>query len=677
MSTWLENAHEDERRVGIELYANAAAGFDGVLKARFSDFIVREIDRKTQREVRLNDTTPNIDDAIDQRERAKFELARDAARARESERARAHDTKTASAASVNYDDEDDDDKDGIDEEAMKLFEELCGEEDARKLRAFLQTPGVTARSQKLLGKVEPPPTPLVLTPSTDKAKRTAVHQFFKNYFHLPTDNVVESLESEKKALKSLQKPPSSVRVLPAEKNTSKKRARDEIDHRSSSNFWPEGVPEYLKFILCKENKESFEMLNVMARLLNIQVKHIGVAGTKDKRGVTSQQITVHRIRAKRMAKLTLFGAQIGNFEYVDAPLGFGDHSGNAFEITLRQIEPEQVGNIENAVRSLQSSGTINYFGLQRFGSSGVENGTHKIGIKLLLGDWQGALDLLLMPREGERKDVAIARAKWAETKDAKETLKLLPRWCNAERCALERMMKVRATDLVSALLAVPRQIRLMYIHAYQAYLFNKVVSARIRKFGVNNVVEGDLIVEEGEIAGDEDDDDDEHDGYLRKCMPSVRVVTAEEAASGTIDPALLVMPLPGNAVKYPTNMGDIYNEIAAEDGIDLNAHLHPVREFSLAQFTGDYRRVYLKPTNVSHRIISYADPKANLVLSDLDRVKGATTAQYEAGPLRAMTVEFHLPPSSYATMVLRELMKSTTSTEAHKRKTLEGNQSLT
>ena len=46
--------HVEERLVGLELYANAAAGFDGVLKERYSDFIVREIDIESGEAVVLN-----------------------------------------------------------------------------------------------------------------------------------------------------------------------------------------------------------------------------------------------------------------------------------------------------------------------------------------------------------------------------------------------------------------------------------------------------------------------------------------------------------------------------------------------------------------------------------------------------------------------------------------------
>jgi len=667
-SSWRENdaiEHVEERLVGLELYANAAAGFDGVLKERYSDFIVREIDIESGEAVVLNELSATCDVEIDARERKKFEAMKAKVQAMERERGPDDEAEDEDAAK---DDVEGDKEESI-EEAMKEFEALCGAEDARRLREFLATPGVTRRSQKTRdGKAETP-QPLVLEPTTDKAKRTQIHQFFKKHFLLPTDNVVESNEEEKEALKNLKKPSSSVRVHAAVKQGKKRTRVEAMDHRAVGNFWPEGVPEHVRFAFCKENKESYEMLNVIARALKVNFKSIGVAGTKDKRGVTTQHVTVHRVRAKRLAKLVLYGCKIGNYTYVDRQLGFGDHCGNEFEITLRGIDPDVVGNVEEAVHALKSSGTINYYGLQRFGSAGGKHATHKIGIELLRGEWQAAIDALLLPREGERDDVMKARLKWMETKDPNETLKLMPRWCAAERCVLERMSKVRSTDLVGSLLAVPKQIRLMYIHAYQAYLFNRVVSERIRKYGVNTVVEGDLVLEEGNCAGDEGEDD--MNGDTRVSMPRVRVVTAEEAALGAIDSSLVVLPLPGNSITYPTNLGDVYDRFAAEDGISLNTTTHSVREFAINSFTGDYRRCFLKPTNVSHTVISYADAAADLVLTDLDRINGITERTIEDGPLRAVTVKFTLPPSSYATMVLRELMKANTSVSSHKRKTLD------
>ena len=43
----------------------------------------------------------------------------------------------------------------------------------------------------------------------------------------------------------------------------------------------------------------------------------------------------------------------------------------------------------------------------------------------------------------------------------------------------------------------------MYIHAYQSYVWNAVVSERIRRFGCHRLIPGDLVLEknpEGELA---------------------------------------------------------------------------------------------------------------------------------------------------------------------------------
>ena len=656
-SSWRESDAVEEKTAGIELYANAAAGFDGVLKERFSDFIVREIDKDTGKAVRLDDLSAAVDVPIDARERAKFDEMKARVLAMEKEAGLSEDKGDES--------EEGEGDDQIDEDAMTEFEALCGAEDAQRLREFLATPGVTRASQKKLHSRAVLPDPLVLAPMTDKVKRTQIHQFFKRHFFLPTDNIAISVEAKKEAEKNSQKPPSSVRVHHAEKRGKKRSRIEALDHRAGRNFWPEGVPEHVRFVFCKENKESHEMLSVISRALKINFKTMGIAGTKDKRAVTTQHVTVHRIRAKRLAKLVLYGCKIGNYSYVDEQLGFGDHNGNEFEVTIRGVDPEDVQNVETAVDALNSSGTINYFGLQRFGTTGGKHATHKIGIELLRGNWQTAIDALLLPREGERSDVGDARAAWEKNKDPAEMLKALPRWCAAERAIVERMMKVSANDVVSCLLAIPKQIRMMYIHAYQGYLFNRVVSARVRKYGMNTVVEGDLVLEDGEIV------DEEETMTGRVSMPRVRVVSADEAALGKIDPALVVLPLPGNAVMYPENMGEIYQDLANEDGIQLNANVHSVREFAINAFTGDYRRCFLKPSDVSHKVVSYADPKADLTLTDLDRMNGITERNIEDGPLRAVTVKFTLPPSSYATMILRELMKSNTSVASHKKKTLD------
>lgn len=58
-----------------------------------------------------------------------------------------------------------------------------------------------------------------------------------------------------------------------------------MDYWVVGNFWFEGVLEYVWFVFCKENKEFYEMFNVIVWVLKVNFKFIGVVGTKDKRGV--------------------------------------------------------------------------------------------------------------------------------------------------------------------------------------------------------------------------------------------------------------------------------------------------------------------------------------------------------------------------------------------------------
>lgn len=88
---------------------------------------------------------------------------------------------------------------------------------------------------------------------------------------------------------------------------------------------------------------------------------------------------------------------------------------------------------------------------------------------------------------------------------------------------------------------IPRNLRLMYVHAYQSYVWNAIVSERIRIHGVDKAVPGDLVFEE-EPAGkaalsdplDVDRDQpmvvDEHGGFTSCSQPIVSHFCSKEKA---------------------------------------------------------------------------------------------------------------------------------------------------
>ncbi|CAI6002989.1 unnamed protein product [Closterium sp. NIES-65] len=120
------------------------------------------------------------------------------------------------------------------------------------------------------------------------------------------------------------------------------------------------------FHVLKENKDTNEAMALVGRYLGVQPRALGFSGTKDKRAVTVQRVTVSNQSARKVASLNakLFGIRVGDYRLVDQPLVLGQLAGNRFIVTLRAVRAPSVDAITAAAEGLGSHGIINYFGLQ-------------------------------------------------------------------------------------------------------------------------------------------------------------------------------------------------------------------------------------------------------------------------------------------------------------------------
>ncbi|XP_018610354.1 pseudouridylate synthase 7 homolog isoform X2 [Scleropages formosus] len=398
--------------------------------------------------------------------------------------------------------------------------------------------------------------------------------------------------------------------------------------------WPKSRGSFCHCVLYKENKDTMDAINVLSKFLRVRPNVFSYMGTKDKRAITVQEIAVLKISAERIAHLNkcLMNFKLGNFSYKKHPLKLGELQGNHFTVVIRNISGTEE-QVEQAMSSLRNTGFINYYGMQRFGTTAVP--TYQVGRAILQNNWTEVMDLILKPRPGAEKGYLVrCREEWARTQDPEAALKKLPVKRCVEGQLLRGLSKYGKKNIVTAFGLIPRNNRLMYIHSYQSYVWNTMVSQRIQDFGLK-AVPGDLMLSGGKA----------------------HVLSEQEAEKHTIHD--VVMPLPGFDVIYPTHVvGQAYRDMLASDGLDIDNMRHKIRDYSLA---GAYRRIIIRPQDVSWEVIHYDDPRIPLVQTDVEKLEGKPPPAFPKGKYRALRMEFSLPPSTYATMAIREVLKMDTS----------------
>lgn len=199
----------------------------------------------------------------------------------------------------------------------------------------------------------------------------------------------------------------------------------------------------------------------------------------------------------------------------------------------------------------------------------------------------------MKPRPEKDEELAEARQIYAETKDAYAAYAKLKKIDTIEARLLKGLQISGDKNPLGVLDSVPRNIRLMYIHAYQSFVWNHIVSKRMKQFGTDVVV-GDLVYDKQnckEIVCDEttdyplNDNDDRDKADIisieekedidltnetskensEQNFPVVKILTQEDLANYTL--ADVVIPQPGWKVTYPPYAKAWYDEFLVKDGL--------------------------------------------------------------------------------------------------------------
>ncbi|CEJ89406.1 hypothetical protein VHEMI05250 [[Torrubiella] hemipterigena] len=571
-------------------------------------------------------------------------------------------------------------------EDVAVLEKIAGKAFADEIMAMYNTPQ-TENGPKI--------KPVTSGNIDDKHTRGQIHQEVRRIFQSRIDT---STNGDGTICATFLQP---------RKNKKRSRPGEGKPRREEA---PKG--EYLHFTLFKENRDTMDAINQIARMMRIKPQSIGYAGTKDRRASTTQRCSIRRTHPKSLSGLNgkLWGMSTGDYEYNDEPIHLGQLLGNEFVITLKNCKlandngtkpvAEKVqllqSNVSAAISHMKSHGWVNYFGHQRFGTHQI--GTHDIGL-LILGDkFEEAVDAILAydeeiaekmekgelsPEEAKKDDSVRHQAcmLFCTGKDINRAANLMPRRFTSEVCVLRHLTRGTGSrrDFVGSITHITRGMRSMYMHAYQSYVWNHAASKRWEDFG-DKVVAGDLVIAESEptplVAGQDQDGDDiinpveDDDEAPQRARP----LTEEEAASGKYTIFDIVLPTPGHEVVYPSNsIGTFYEEfMGREENGSLDPHKmqRMRREFSLPGRYRKFMNQFLGTPAVD--IKAYADDTEQMHPTDLDRIKGEMGDEPAAKKAKtndeaessdssnpdkiAAIVKFQLGKSAYATVALRELM---------------------
>ncbi|MFP4545287.1 MAG: tRNA pseudouridine(13) synthase TruD [Methanomassiliicoccales archaeon] len=370
------------------------------------------------------------------------------------------------------------------------------------------------------------------------------------------------------------------------------------------------------------NWETNRLIRQLSRALRISRRKVGFAGTKDKRAVTTQLMSF-QTSPEEVGSLDIHQVDIDQIYPSRREITIGDLVGNSFVIRVRDclFHGRELEDLSDQVTaSLKELGGFpNFFGVQRFGA--LRPVTHLVGKKIIQGDFEGAvMTYCANPVEEEAPEAREARRELGDTGDFKAALSTFPRRLTFERTVVEHLAE-HPGDFPGALGRLPNNLQMMFVHAYQSYLFNRILSERMRRgLPLNRPVEGDVVLPVGR------DDLPEHDSHIPVTGENMDLVWKQLRDGRAVIGGLVF----GSESEFAGGeMGEIERSVVESEGIQRRDFLVP--DMPRASSKGNRRELVGRFSELEHRV-------------EGDR----------------LDIRFSLTKGCYATSLLREYMKADT-----------------
>ena len=253
----------------------------------------------------------------------------------------------------------------------------------------------------------------------------------------------------------------------------KEQVKDFVVKELASHETGEG--DHMVVQLRKQNMTTLEAIGKLSNMLHISRDRIGYAGNKDKRAVSEQYISIQGVSEEDVN-------QIFTDEFDLEVIGEGNHIGlgnldaNRFEIAIRDLglPIEDVRNRTLEIIDQLDGKFPNYFGDQRFGSARPI--THQVGRHILRGEFEEAVwTYIAKPYDSEYKSIRKTRENLWESRDPEDAAEKFPESYRYEKTLLYHLNK-NEEDYKGALKRLPEGLQELFIHAYQSWIFNRVLS---------------------------------------------------------------------------------------------------------------------------------------------------------------------------------------------------------
>lgn len=583
--------------------------------------------------------------------------------------------------------------------ALHRLQQHSSSDDAERAGDVSQRPAPAPPSSFTCPVASPPPVLCSEAEEEDKLYRRALHSVFQRHFPFISYRVKNGT-----AFLSVSNNTQHSR------HTAIKRERE----------------EYVHAVIEKRNVDTFQMKTTLAEYFpKLESTAVCLAGMKDRRAVTFQRCSFPTsafdkkgLSAPLRIQLSTPTAAIDGEEVtvvaVDSrpqpcPIQLGELSGNAFEVTLREVraatfregddttavagaapitEEEAHAVVEELRRRLllaYTSGFLNYFGPQRFSES-VRTLTEHTGVFLFVKDWEAAVRSIYRPCMDfymQFPHNMEARFAPANSRDAQVMTAALrytvKTHFSVAALALDAVMDVqqgsslwRSICEVAMVERVPYALRSMWVHAAQSLFFNQTASlllTAVRKRVMEVAADEERVKAllatvaslQLPVCGCRQPRLAAADFFFYTTTATGDEATGTEADSSTSlreESEREVLRLVEQAMEAALN-GMGYSVTGAPD--EKEEACPPQEGESLGAATlGPLTRHYLREKQVCG--VPIGQCWRRLVVKPTDtsitsswKEASTSAAGVEGGSSLAVTIRFSLPSSSYATCLLREL----------------------